>query len=442
MATSMGDMRAERRISGDNLFMYNEIITLDGTNPSSHVGQTIYYGRPYIGYVSQILQKTGGLIFPLWSRRDLNPSTAAFPISHGNPEDRPGAMEAKPGAAPNNAGKEKVDQPRELSKWEMARLRNEEDRKKHELAIASGLSGLKNDTYIEHREYSSPERDVVAKIAAKIEKIQQHELTKIGLELQLIRAESAEEIDEDAIKTIRTAIGVEVKAIADGRTELQDFMITAAEKKPVAAAAGPGEKKGQGNGVGILIIRWATDTEQGLSLDVGEIFDGSLSTKESKSGYLVLGGIRFSSLVLGEDFLRTISYKMSNQNDDQLFTRMLRRGMVGITKYMISAEHVAYVSDLQTELNAQFKADLGKSTLKALDEIDQIKIQYALSTVGSFNNIGQLGDPEVTRPPYVFGKKIGEKETDENDRWMPIYSVIAAPKKNLYDKLKDAFPTQ
>ena len=405
MATSMGDMRAERRISGDDLFEYHEIITLDGSNPSTHVGQTIYYGRPYVGLPSKLIRRTGGLVFPLWSRRDLNPSTAAFPIKHVDNEFSPTRLDLEDAA--------------ERNKWTKAEFA-EVAKAEHLAQIRADKSGLKNDTYVEHREYVSPGRDVVAEIAEKIETIQQLELNKVSFELDLIKAQGIENNDT-AIQAIQASIDTAATAIATKRGELQTLM-----KGKVAGV----------NNAGVLIIRWATDQEQGLSLDAGDLFKGGLDVGESRSGYLILGGVRFSSLVLGEDFLRTVGYQLDDSDSIPILKNMIKRRMVGVTKYMISAQHVAYVSDLQTKLNAQFTANISKTALKNLDSIDQIKLQYALSAVGSFNNMGQLGEPAVTKPAYVFG---APDKSGIKDQWMPIYSVIAVPKPVLFRKIETAF---
>lgn len=410
MATSMGDMRAERRVSGDRLFNYQEIITLDGSNPATHVGQTVYFGQPHIGYPSQLIRGVGKLVFPLWSQRDLNPSTAAFPIVYRSEQFDPELLNLQQAVRAKADTEAKKQVKREGAKTLKAR---------HLQAVQCGKSGLKNDTYIERREYKSPGRSVVAKVAAKIETIQRHELIKIGLELELIKAESIEDNDE-AVKALRTLIKTATAKITEERGKLQDLLTT--------DVAGTTKS-------GILIIRWATDEEQGLSLDAGEIFNGGLKTSKSRSGYLVLGGVRFSSLVLGQDFIRTVGYQLHAEEIPRL-AKMIEQRMVGITKYMISAKHVAYVSDLQTQLNAQFSANISKDMLKKLSSIDQIKLQYALSTIGNFNNMGQLGDPEVEKLPYVFGGPDTDKR--EGD-WMPIYSVIAMPKSTLFRSIEKNF---
>lgn len=401
----MGDMRAERRVSGDGLFKYHEIITLDGSNPATHVGQSIYYGQPHVAFPSRVLRKVGALVFPLWSQRDLNPSTAAFPIEH-----RADLFDKEYQTIVNN--------PKTTKREKAIAIRC-----KHLTAIDGDKSGLKNDTYVERRTYMSPGREVVAAVAAQLEKIQRHEVDRISLELDLVKARSKKD-NETAVKAIQDSIATKVGSIATERATLQDLLTSDVAGKPKS---------------GIMIIRWATDEEKGLSLDAGEIFKGGLEKSQSRSGYLVIGGVRFSSLVLGEDFLRTMGYQLNSGSEIPRLTRMIEKGMVGITKYMISAQHVAYVNDLQTQLNAQFSANISKKMLKDLSSIDQIKIQYALSTIGSFNNTGQLGDAEVTQKPYVFGGPNPELLKDE---WMPIYSVIAMPKGTLLDRIRSDFGSE
>ncbi len=358
MVTSLGDLRSERRLSESYDFYFEEIITLDGTNPTQMVGRPIHYGKPYEGIPTQLVNAVFKPIWPLWQDRDLNPSTA-FPMEHVKPADS-----TKP----------------------------DDDR---------------NDTYRRIGWCDSPGQRIVREIAKEIDKVQVYTLALVDLRIQLAQAQLKDEGD-DALEQIRSEITKVRENIVTGRANIHkllngqntnDFTFTDKEKK--------------NKGTGILIVRWAASETGGLSLNAGDDFgSGSFQAGRRRSGYVVLGGITVSQLVVGNDLLRDLRMLHAGEIKGlETMKKMLDSRKLGLTMFVLRAKDIAYASDLQAEFAARLNAQLSKSNLSGVTKLDKITIQAELAQAADLSNIGALPGLNWRTKPYKLGYQLMPDQT-------------------------------
>lgn len=468
MVTSLGDLRSERRISESDAFYFQEIVTLDGTNPTQQVGRPIHYGKPYVGLPSQVIGDVLHLVWPLWASNDLGPSTA-FPIEIGNSK------------AP--------DQPH---------------------------------TYIRTVTYASPGRPVVREIASLIDQIQVESLALADLRIQLAQAQYADkgktqaqsngktnqlngmtsmqsqpgqadtsdqaetgqpdaqsesadgESDQsDAANKDKTADGDKTDQKDNNNKKTEQSTDTPAQTSPTNPITdlrnkieqrrnniatlrktlhnllngkdkdgNPIADTGNSNGAvdpnttGVMIVRWAAEGSGGFNADAGDILSAGTQGSHRRSGYVILGGIRVSQLVLGSDLYREIvddytwregsnedtpRQEMQNSVDRaKIIQELLQHESLGITMYTLKAKDIAYASDLQADFSAQLMAAFDKSGVKALKSIDSVTIRAELAQATDFSNIGALSNPTWDTQPIQFHTRmlpadIGKLKKDRDD---------------------------
>lgn len=405
MVTSLGDLRSERRISESEVFFFQEIITLDGSNPTQLVGRPIHYGKPYVGIPSQVVGNALDLVFPLWTDGDLNPSTA-FPMEHV-----------------------KIDADKDFT------------------------TEVRNDTYRRIGSCQSPGEAVVRAIAGQIDKVQMHTLSLVDLRLQLAQALVKGEPDT-VVNPLRDKINEKRNEIAVGRENIHKLI--SGERVDGINAQAPA-------GSGILIVRWASSEEGGLSIDAGDAFGkGGFQASRRRSGYVILGGIEISQLVVGQDLLRDLHEVYSGDDPSlEALRQMLQSRKLGFTTFTLKAKDIAYASDLQAEFAAYIRAELSKDTMTGITELDKVTVQAELRQAADLSNIGALPALSWSTEQVLFGEKIlPSRATDtsgnlkslspEFDRdstpvtpspnaikgWSTIYSVVAIPKHKMLHSLK------
>jgi len=422
MVTSLGDLRSERRISESETFEFQEVITLDGSNPTQQVGRPIHYGSPRVSFPGKVLAGTIRLVWPLWEIGDLNPSTA-IPIEFGPNPTTPGNGTSTPGGG----------------------------------------------TYVRVGYCESPGGAVVREIARHIDEVQVLTLGLVDLQAQLAQARINEE-DSATLDKIRTKISDQREKISEKRKGLHNLMIG---KTADGAADLPDVKDDDGNDIkiedtGVMIVRWATAEKGGIGLDAGDsIGSAGFNKTRRQSGYVILGGIEVSQLVAGSDLYRGLvcAYAkrggLSAQPHELIFGEMLHQGSLGLTMYTLKAKDIAYASDLQTDFAARLEANLSKSNLKGIADIDSLMLKAELAQAADFSNMGALPSLTWWTKPYelyarmlpsdsnkssksnMHGSLVGltaDPDADKNAKqlegWSTIYSVSGIPKRSELKRAK------
>lgn len=466
LVTSLGDLRSERRISESEAFYFQEIITLDGSNPSQIVGRPLHYGSPYIGLPSQFIGAILHAIFPLWDSDDLNPSTA-FPLEHlvdGVYEEEISKFKKKKeeGLRAEYRDKQKAAEsdPRldDASKKKEAKdkLEKELNKKLEEVRKQVPADGLKNDSYRRIGWCPSPGGATVRSIARIIDDIQGLTLELVDLRMQLAQAQVNKET-ADAKKALRASIEKKRTAIRDERKKIHD-LLTGTDQK--------GEKVEMAAGVdaGVMIVRWAASEEGGLSVDAGEGFgSGAIQGARRRSGYVILGGLEVSQLVIGQDLLEDLRRMFNGEGISfKVIMDLLKKERLGLTTFTLKAKDIAYASDRQAEFAARLKAVLSKSQLSGATKLDTITIEAEYAQAADLSNIGVLPALQWKIEPYRFGERVLTKDLDSVDPsqrlhflspevepaaggedlrkiggFSTIYSVVAIPKKRMLKSLKE-----
>jgi len=140
------------------------------------------------------------------------------------------------------------------------------------------------------------------------------------------------------------------------------------------------------NRPGIVVARWNAGEEAGAGWSW---FSTAGEWREARSGFVVLGGLRVVSLVLGEDFWWLLNNLRPHEKSyiDQ----------IGMTTSLIQVRELAYTSDLLTRQGLALQArlaDLDSGQLAAA------RVGAYWSFVGQYTNSGNLPRIEWKREPF------------------------------------------
>src|ERR1051326_1649561 len=178
-----------------------------------------------------------------------------------------------------------------------------------------------------------------------------------------------EEVQAHTVEAIRATTGIAVKQAALQRVAI-DKISSAAEKKATqdaldkeiadlqkqkldadkAIADALGKYRDLvASKPGLIVARWTVSDSSGAAARTS-IFDTSYSQAKTTTGYLVLGGVRVSSLYFGDDFRAYVG--SIGKNEQAFFDRM------GITTYLIQTKALAYTNalDLQRAFSGSLSA--------------------------------------------------------------------------------------
>jgi len=163
------------------------------------------------------------------------------------------------------------------------------------------------------------------------------------------------------------------------RDRLEEKLASANEALRIAA-----------NTPGIVIARWSSQQAGGLGGDYAGI-GGRWDAENTRSGFVILGGLRVVNLAFGEDFWWLIN-NLRNHEKPQI-------EQIGVSSNLIQAREVAYTSDLVVRQGLELAL---AQQQKTGDSLTSIRISGYWSFVGQFSNSGNL--PRITwkREPFCF----------------------------------------
>lgn len=205
-----------------------------------------------------------------------------------------------------------------------------------------------------------------------LERVQTYALdaTILAAEVQMLREQSAKG-DDDLLKSAldkkSASLAAKERALESAKNDLR-----VAAKTP-----------------GIVIARWSASGSAGASGRFGSGVGAAASGSDARSGFVILGGLRVVTLVLGEDFWWLLNNLREHEKD--------HIESIGITTHLLQARDVAYLSDLSTtrSVTAAFDAVVRSGT-----GIDELKLAAYWSFVGQYSNSGNLGRITWKREPY------------------------------------------
>lgn len=153
----------------------------------------------------------------------------------------------------------------------------------------------------------------------------------------------------------------------------------------------------------VILTRWTARRDQSAEVKEGSgIASITGGAGSAGSGVMLLGGLKITTLYLGEDFLDVMNLWRKG------LTRKLLFAQVGIVTYMVQAKYVRYFSDAQlaAQLAAQVKVRLSEfqdlASIVSLVRDAEISAKYLQAAVADLGNSGALGSPIINSRRYCF----------------------------------------
>ena len=144
---------------------------------------------------------------------------------------------------------------------------------------------------------------------------------------------------------------------------------------------------------GIIIARWRATDSGSASLSAAPTGNAAFNAKRAKTGFVILGGVRFVAIVYGEDFWSALN---NLRPHEQSYVRQF-----GVTTYLIQASNLSYSAEL--DLTRVFQAsgavnvkDIARSLPRS------VEVQAAIEQLANFGNQGTLGQITWRREPFCF----------------------------------------
>ncbi|MEM8784201.1 MAG: hypothetical protein AAGE65_15305 [Planctomycetota bacterium] len=136
------------------------------------------------------------------------------------------------------------------------------------------------------------------------------------------------------------------------------------------------------NNPGVLVARWAVGQSEGGSASAGQIVTAQNDSTSRQAGFVILAKLRISVLYFGADFRSFI--QATHDRDEAALERL------GITSYLMQAQHVAYTSGREIEqyrsFSAEFSPDQFSSFADLVADIDKVRIQAYLARLENLEN--------------------------------------------------------
>lgn len=235
------------------------------------------------------------------------------------------------------------------------------------------------------------------------------------------------------LTSIRDAL-LELKNLAE-KTVLNKLKLTSLkyENSPNATAIGVAKTKYEASKLafeqqinqvstsitksGIIIYRWTTQKEQEASITLGSILGLSENKTIKYNGFALIGGLRLSTLYLGNDLVS----QWSNLKKDSDYNSRFQ-----LTTHVMQAKHILYLSeyDMQSKLSAQLEASYSqlKNLPETIKNLDKIEIEAVFSKISNLSNLGVITGGTWT-PRAINWTQQGLQTRLANNGWQTFYSV-------------------
>lgn len=203
---------------------------------------------------------------------------------------------------------------------------------------------------------------------------------------------------------------------------------------------------------GVVIIHWNSSSESGSDMNLSDILKTKMDTSNSRSGFLILGGLRTSRLYVGDDIL-----SKWNVVENIGITTDSRQ----ITTLLIQAKHVAFLAEESMDSSYYIDLELNYDKLSKITENWESLVKLELTAYR--NRLAQLGcmgflsdDMEISlyRAPWVSSDEAleglaqiaSERFNPDNtptlydENWVTVYHSsipIRALRETLGEKAED-----
>jgi hypothetical protein len=222
---------------------------------------------------------------------------------------------------------------------------------------------------------------------------QNADINRLRVEL---RALSTNGQESASATSLATNITMELTTLVNDQTATRSNLFQAQARLRQAAST-----------PGIIVARWQATNTVSASAGVGSIGNASIGAGKTETGFVVLGGVRFVSIVYGEDFWWLLNNLRRHEQD---YVREF-----GVTTYLIQARLVAYTSQL--DLSRLFAAT-AKASHTDFTVPTSVEAKVALEQLAQFGNSGNLGHIAWKREPYCFvcGIDLPQLATNKYDK--------------------------
>lgn len=186
---------------------------------------------------------------------------------------------------------------------------------------------------------------------------------------------------------------------------------------------------------GILIYRWAVDSQQNASAGADTLASASGQKKQALNGFALVCGIRTKTLFVGNRLL---------QGWKALDTRSRFSNRFEMTTHIMQARSIMYgaIADLDSYAQAHLQASAKQ--LAALPEelrsLAQIEIGLTLSKVSNLSNMGVMGNISRKIVPVAWDANDLRQRLAQDD-WLTFFSV-ESDFTDLLELLEQAKPAR
>jgi len=191
---------------------------------------------------------------------------------------------------------------------------------------------------------------------------------------------------------------------------------------------------------GIVVVRWVAADSVDAKGKGGGLCGGGLSKKRTLGGYVVLGGLRQSTLFVGRDLFEEWPYverlpgSLLGLNLIRHPTEQFQFTNRHLITHVLQAKHIAYTSELNFESLAGIHGKFSVKHLgdmgKLMTEIDEVEFMFAVAQVQNLSTTGVLSG--VNRKYVKHDYKIKFEETGgrglasdlrDTDGWQTLLAV-------------------
>lgn len=248
-------------------------------------------------------------------------------------------------------------------------------------------------------------KDPASSVAKLLESVQSQALAVTKLELQTAALNHllANDLFADPQRNAGTLAqikrvfsGKKLDSAEDAKARLDEVtgQLGTAREKLDEARGKYDSAVGDGN---ILVTRWEVSGSAGGGASVAPVISAGGSGSNTRTGFLVLAGLRSVSLHVGEDF-----FDMVRELNDDLSDFLTR---VGVTTYTLQARHTAHAQELDVEQELSLRLNLSPDQLRHLSEALKDKafsLDFYRHLSRSLGNRGVLSAPREKIQPSCF----------------------------------------
>jgi hypothetical protein len=266
-------------------------------------------------------------------------------------------------------------------------------------------------------------------------------LLLISIGLDRAKGKTAQEVSGDANLTMIEKMVGAASPDNDGFSAAQAAILAEKVSAQQQMRSLLKEIRGLGSKKNIVVARWAGSQNAGGGLSVGSIISGDASSSTKQSGYVILAGIRDTSLLLGKDFTTRLKVEKKqfesgkSPNDIEtlwgdpyivLFTRA--------AKYVVYSEQVDLSAALSAKLQLspdQLKAIAGGGVMALLKQ-QELTLNYTFGIALAAANQGGLSEPKREEYEYRFwAREVRSKAIEEEQKRLQGYSIVYHNRANV-----------